>query len=161
MRTTRRNTIAAIFTIIMISFAAHADSDQVADNTSSRFFSGTQKGDYELGEKMLNCASFFKFASEIATKADMPSNAQQAVNKYHGWRMAAMLPLMLGLSDNKKVDAIKISDAIVDVKKTEYLGRIELSGPSEMSKINDEFTQNCLPLVPLQERIVNSMRSGN
>lgn len=150
--------IIALFIFCDIALASESAHKSVVEY---KYITGTREGDYQLAEKMLNCAAFFKFASELATKANMPANAEQAINKFHGWRMAAMLPLISGLADDKKTEAMSISETMTELKNTEYRGRIELNGAPEMTKINDEFTQNCMPLAPLQERIVNSMRSGN
>jgi hypothetical protein len=116
---------------------------------------------FKLGQTMAECASFFKVIALLPPAKDNPNTVQLAENKAGGWRMASMFFLLGGSSGDSQLHVTETADALIELKKTEFLSRLETRGAQGLAEMSNEFDAKCMPLVPIQERTVQALRSGN
>ncbi|MER9393874.1 MULTISPECIES: hypothetical protein [unclassified Mesorhizobium] len=130
----------------------------VGSSNSSLSQEAKKEQDFRTGQTMAECAAFFRLAAQLY--ASKPSLAEQANNKANGWELAATLFILNGSSEEQQFHVKETMQHIVDAKKTEYLARVESLGAKGFEDISKEFNETCMPMVPLQEKVIEVMRRG-
>lgn len=116
---------------------------------------------FALGQMMAECAATFRFFADFSAALQQnASGVDHLNNKARGWEGAASLFIASGSNDDANSHLKETIQGIVEAKKTEYAARVELSGEKAIKEMQAEFEKNCMPLVPLQEKAVQSMRQG-
>jgi hypothetical protein len=143
-------------TVVFVSSlltAGLATANEVAPRSKKEMF--------ELGQTMIECAAFFKVLASLPPAKDSPNTGQLSEDKATGWQMAGTFWLLGGSSGDAELHVRETADAIVELKKTEYLSLIEMKGAPGFNDLGRDFQTKCMPLVPMQEATLRSLRSGN
>jgi hypothetical protein len=138
-------------TLLLISSVVH----------SAEVHPQSKKEMFALGQTMAECAAFFKVIASLPLVQDKPETARLAENKASGWKMAGVFWMLSGSAGNAELHVAETADAIINLKQTEYLSIIELKGTSSFDEITKEFQIKCMPIVPIQERTIQTLRSSN
>ena len=122
-------------------------------------FTGSKAGDFDLGQRLVSCAAFYAFASELTADLNKPAAVEHFQNLSNGWSIAGMLMLSSGATQ-KRFDAKETAAAIRSARLTALRAKAEVGGADALTAMQTDHARECDPLVPLQENIIATLRQG-
>lgn len=118
----------------------------------------TREGNYAMGQRFANCSARFAHMALIARRAGLSDTVTLAEGKARGWKFAGMVFLAQGMAPSRAADTEQTFDTLVEVKVMDLKARAELNPEAYRQAIPVEFAQECEPLVPMQEKLIELMR---
>lgn len=119
--------------------------------------SGTRARDFDIGQRLCNCAAFYSLASEIAAGSNKPDAVEHFQNVARGWKIAGMYMLANGATA-KNFDAEFTADSISAARLATLRARLEVGEGGALTMVQADHERDCDPLISLQETIIASMR---
>ena len=123
-------------------------------------FTESKAGDFAMGQRFVSCAAFFEFAAGMSAEAGKPSAAESMRNLGRGWNMAGMLLLSSGAAA-QRFDSKATAASMLNVRLTSLKAMFELGGVNVMHEMYADHQKACDPLVPMQENIIQALRSSS
>jgi hypothetical protein len=130
----------------------------IAEQTQQNSTEAEQQ--FTLGQKMAECAAFFRFLADLPSMADKPETKLHAENKARGWELTAALFIANGSTPERSTHTDETVKYMVDAKKSEFASLVETKGPKGFEELSKVFDNDCVPLVTIQTKAIEGMRRG-
>ncbi len=122
-------------------------------------FTDSKPGDFVTGQRLVTCAAFFDFVSGISAQQGRPNAAENFENISRGWTLAGMLLLSSG-AESPSFDSKQTAESIKSARLTALKAKFEMGSLDVLKEMKTEHERDCDPLVPLQEGVIQAMRSS-
>lgn len=130
----------------------------IANETQQKSIEAHQQ--FSIGQKMAECAAFFRLMADSPDIANKPETKLHTENKARGWELAAALFVANGSTPERSTHTEETVRYIVDAKKSELASAIETKGSKGFEDLSKDFDNNCNPLAELQTKAIEMMRRG-
>lgn len=120
-------------------------------------FTGSEADDFAMGTRFAQCAAFFDLAAEFMHDAGKPSASENFKNLSRGWSIAGRVLLSSGAS-SPKLDTEQTINYVRDARLTALKAQVELGGVDVFTEMRAQHEQDCDPLIPLQQAMIQALR---
>lgn len=142
---------AAVVAALIVMGAATA-------NAAPRPFPSTPEGNYDVGQTFAHCSAHWLMAAQLAAGLNLPETATAFGDTARGWKVAGMIFLAEGLSEEKQLQTAKVFDDLAAAKLQQLKAEHELHPDAPADSLTTAFQVECGEWVDTQRNLIAAMR---